>query len=333
MAAEYADNVLQDLDAMVRGSLAHWGLSPETECGLLNISENATYRLYDPRDERTLVLRIHRLGYHALEEIHSELAWINALRAGKVIQTPPPVPGVDGSLVHTLVSPTGRAPRYAVAFEFARGSEPEPNADLAPSFHTLGALTARMHRHVRAWQPPQGFVRKIWNFDTMFGDQPHWGHWSKSLGLTPDGTQLLVRALDLINKRLSRFGSGPDRFGLVHADMRLANLLIDEPHIHVIDFDDCGMSWFLYDFATAVSFFEDDPIVPELMDAWVEGYRTVAPLSDEEKAELPTFVAARRILLTGWLAAHREVPIAQQLGTQFTVNTLKVADAFLSSAA
>ena len=61
--------------------------------------------------------------------------------------------------------------------------------------------------------------------------------------------------------------------------MRLANLLIDGGETKVIDFDDCGFSWYLYDCATALSFIEHRPDVPELVAAWVKGYRSVAPLS------------------------------------------------------
>ncbi len=330
MSAEYADDVLRDFEAMVRGNLPKWGLPPDTCIRLLSISENATYLLEDGANGRALVLRIHRDGYHAPEEIQSELAWIMALRAERVIETPQPIPGIDGVLVQRLMSPSGLPPRYAVAFEFVEGREPEQGTELAPSFHMLGSLTARMHGHVQQWQRPEGFTRKVWDFESMFGRVRHWGPWEEGMGLTPDGARLLTRTLHVIRERLDRFGRGPDRFGLVHADMRLANLLVAPPHLHVIDFDDCGLSWYLYDFATAVSFFEDDPVVPELMEAWVEGYRTIAPLGAAEVAELPTLVAARRILLTGWIAAHAEVPIAQQLGTKFTDNTLKVAEHFLS---
>ncbi len=38
--------------------------------------------------------------------------------------------------------------------------------------------------------------------------------------------------------------------------MRLANLLIDGDRVTLIDFDDCGFGWFMYDFAAAISFFE-----------------------------------------------------------------------------
>ena len=88
---------------------------------------------------------------------------------------------------------------------------------------------------------------------------------------------MLGRLDDTLRDRLARFGSGPDRYGLVHADLRLANLLESTAsRRYVIDFDDCGFGWFLYDFGAAVSFFEHDPRVPELTDAWVRGYRAVA---------------------------------------------------------
>ena len=67
------------------------------------------------------------------------------------------------------------------------------------------------------------------------------------------------------------YGQSAERFGLVHADIRLANLLVDDGHVRVIDFDDCGFAWFMYDFATTVSFMEDHPRVPELRDGVARG--------------------------------------------------------------
>ena len=87
---------------------------------------------------------------------------------------------------------------------------------------------------------------------------------------------LLGRLDATLRRRLEAYGRGPSGFGLVHADIRLANLLVEGDHVRVIDFDDCGFSWFMYDFATTVSFIEDHPDVPELHEAWVEGYQSVA---------------------------------------------------------
>jgi Ser/Thr protein kinase RdoA (MazF antagonist) len=44
--------------------------------------------------------------------------------------------------------------------------------------------------------------------------------------------------------------------------MRLANVLHDGPKTYVIDFDDCGYSWYLYDLATALTLIEDAPAGP-----------------------------------------------------------------------
>jgi Ser/Thr protein kinase RdoA (MazF antagonist) len=156
------------------------------------------------------------------------------------VETPAPLRGADGTFVQSLPSLFGFPTRSAVAFEFAPGREPAADADLPGWFRTLGALTARMHSHARGWIPPGGFQRKIWDFDSMFGTQAYWGPWRAGVGLDAAGTTLMDRAVMLIRTRLERFGRSPERFGLIHADLRLANLIVDEPHLRVIDFDDCG---------------------------------------------------------------------------------------------
>jgi Ser/Thr protein kinase RdoA (MazF antagonist) len=115
----------------------------------------------------------------------------------------------------------------------------------------------------------------------------------------------------------------------VHADLRLANLLVEDAQLRIIDFDDCGFSWFMYDFAAAVSFMEHEAIVPQLLRAWLSGYQRVSPLPVQDVAEIPTFVVLRRILLTAWLASHHEVPIARQLGAAYTAGTVSLAQEFL----
>jgi Ser/Thr protein kinase RdoA (MazF antagonist) len=328
MAGEYTPAVVADLHLMVAGALDHWGLSPQTTVTLLNLSENATFMLSDRR--RDLVVRVHRVGYSSPQEIRSELEWINALRRDAVIETATPLPGGNGELLQTLVSPSGRAPRYAVAFEHLAGREPDAGADAPPWFERLGELTARMHVHSKSWALPAGFCRKRWDMDAMVGEKGHWGSWRDAIGLDASGSTVLEQALSFIRQRIDGFGMTAERFGLVHADLRLANLLADDSHLRIIDFDDCGFSWFMYDFATAVSFIEHEAIVAELLEAWVAGYRKMAPLSAEERAEIPTFVILRRILLTAWLASHAEVPLARQLGAAYTAGTVALAEEFLS---
>ena len=327
MTCEYSPAVVAELNTRVADNLARWRFSPSASITLLTVSENATFVLRDP-DGRELVLRVHRVGYSSAEEIRSELAWMNALRRDGVIETAAAVPGADGQYVQVLAPRTGGPKRFAVAFERLPGTEPE-SRDAARWFERLGELTALMHRHARSWPLPAGFRRKRWDFDAMVGPQGFWGPWRSGIGLDQAGVVILENVLDVIRRRLERFGQGADVFGLVHADLRLANLLVDGTRLRIIDFDDCGFSWYLYDFAAAISFIEHEPIVPDLLQAWVQGYCRQMPLRAEARAEIPTFVVLRRILLTAWLASHAEVPIACEIGRSYTAGTVALAQEML----
>lgn len=329
MAGLYSDAFVETLRTGAQNLLHEWGLSPATRVRLLTVSENATFRADDPEGSAPVVIRVHRPGYHSRAEIESELAWITALRAEKVVATPRPLDCASGG--HLTGFETLQGWRDVVAFEFMNGAEPSPEDDLAAGFRELGAINARLHCHASRWRRPDPFTRKTWTFDTIVGRNPHWGDWRQGMGLTDEGRAVLERTADELERRLEAYGAGPDRFGLIHADLRLANLLVDGGRIGVIDFDDCGFGWFGFDFAAAVSFIETYPQIPALMDAWIDGYRSAAPLTEEAAAMLPVFVMLRRLQLTAWIASHPETPTAQEMGRAYTVDTVDLAEQFLLS--
>lgn len=327
MGGMYTDAFVERLRQGAQSLVCEWGLSPQADVTLLNISENATFLAKDPAAANPVVVRVHRPHYHSRAEILSELNWVEALRASEVAAIPAPLPLASGGHIGS-VDVDGET-RDVVAFEYVSGTEPSPTDDLEDGFRELGAISARLHGHTKGWARPEGFVRKTWDFDTTVGRTPHWGDWREGLGLTADGKAVLERAASVMERRLGVFGTGPERFGLIHADLRLANLLIDGDTINVIDFDDCGFGWFAFDFAAAISFYETDPSIPKLQAAWLEGYRTVAPFEDAAEAEMATFIMLRRLQLTAWIASHRETPTAMEMGTAFTDGTVAIAERYL----
>ena len=315
------------INDLAQRALVRFGLPDASTVTLVNISENVTYRVEDPDRSRQWALRVHREGYHSRRAIASELAWVGALRNSGTITTPAPVPGLDGDPVQTLAL-EGANPRNVVLFGWEAGAEPASN-DVA-GFEKLGETAARMHAHVRSWVRPPWFERHTWDFETSLGGTPHWGRWREGMGLTPEIEKIIAETVAVIASRLSRIGKGPQAFGLVHGDMRLANLLMDAGTVKVIDFDDCGFSWYLYDCATTVSFFEHAPEVPELLRAWVRGYRRIGTLSAHEEAEIETFVILRRILLVAWIGSHSETDLARAMGVAYTQGTVPLCQTYLS---
>ncbi|GGK66456.1 aminoglycoside phosphotransferase [Sphaerisporangium melleum] len=348
--------VLGRVADVARLALRRYDLTPDAEARLINVSENATFLVTDAG--RRLILRVHRLGYHSREAIGSELDWLTALREEAGVPTPAVVPALDGARVIAVAGPDGAA-RQCVMFEHVPGGEPAEDA-LGEHFEPLGAITARMHLHARRWPRPAGFTRFHWDEDAAFGPSPRWGRWQDGAGVDGEARAVLGRLETALRDRLARFGKGPGRYGLIHADLRLANLLVlpgpvptagpDVPKAGpdvpaagpdgrapgtagatVIDFDDCGFGWYLYDLAAALSFIEHRPEVPEMAERWLTGYRTVAGLPREDEAEVWTFILLRRLLLVAWIGSHPAVDIARELGARYTEQSCDLAERYLGS--
>jgi len=315
------DEQLGCLAELSRVAVRSYDLPADVAVDMINLSENATYKVEDPASGRRWALRVHRDGYHSDQAIASELAWLIDLRASDVVTTPVPVAGLDGELIQKVGHPSMPRPRNVVLFEWESGVEPGVDEDLRKPFELLGEVTARMHRHVQSWQKPAGFERLTWDFDTSLGDHPHWGRWRDGMGMDAAKLDLFQNTVDLIGHRLEAFGKSRERFDLIHCDLRLANLLVDGSQVKVIDFDDSGFSWLMYDAATPVSFYEHLPEVPDLVRHWLAGYRRIIDLPQADEDEIPTFIMLRRLLLVAWIGSHSETELAQEMGVQYTADT------------
>jgi Ser/Thr protein kinase RdoA (MazF antagonist) len=323
--------MIERLGVLANESLALWDLPPRSTARLINVSENATYLVEAPDGSKS-ILRIHREDYHTRNAIRCEHAWSEALDEEGGVHTPHIIPGRDGSTIQTASVDGLPGVRHMAMFEFVEGEHPEEDADhLVESFEELGEIAARTHNHSVAWARPENFERLVWDLDTVFGPSAYWGDWRDAPGMTPDIKTVLERLQSVVTDRLTAFGKAPDRFGLIHADMRLANLIISDGTTRLIDFDDCGLGWFMYDFAAGISFMEDHPQIPALKEAWVRGYRKARELRGADEHEIDTFVMLRRLALLAWIGTHIEVDTAKELAPSFAPVTAELADKFLSA--
>jgi Ser/Thr protein kinase RdoA (MazF antagonist) len=317
-----------DMTQIARLAASHYGISPDCRLHQYTLTENWTFRI-DTGSADPAVLRIYRPGGRSAVEIHSELAWMGALRRESPTLLPDVISTPNGGQVLEIVREPALTRCYCVLFSCAPGREPAED-QLATWFPQLGAITARLHQHARAWTVPSWFQRPRWNLTTTLGDRPHWGSWQASVTDAEERREL-HRLAQVVMSRLRRFGDGPERFGLVHADLRLANLLVDGERITLIDFEDCGFSWYLYDLACALTFNEGRADVSELINLWVDGYRQVEPLSQEDEAEIDTFLMLRRLMLSAYAGLRADTELAAQMRADgYSAETCAIAAPYLS---
>jgi Ser/Thr protein kinase RdoA (MazF antagonist) len=307
---------------LVQQALSLYDLPRNVTVALFCLSENETWKVEAPSGSKW-ALRLQRPGYQSKSSLAAEIAWLLALRKDGVAATPIPVAGLNGESIQVVEQ------RNLVLFEWENGRQPQIEMDLRQCFKTLGAVTAQLHTHSRTWQRPLGFERFTWDFEATLGESPRWGHWRDALGMNATRLDLFGQTVALVRERLERYSAGPDRFGLVHCDLRLSNLLLHQQTLKVIDFDDCGFSWFMYDAAASLSFYEHLPQVSFLIQNWLEGYRTVSAIGRAEEEEIPTFLMMRRLLLVAWVGSHSETELAQSLGVSYTRQTDALCSTYL----
>ena len=313
----------------IQSALSLWNELEGCTARLINHSENQTFLIDGPKGRYSL--RVHRIGYQSSASIESELNWLTALRRDTDLAIPEPLPGRDGKLLQGFATPNGE-PRLAVLFHYIPGSEPTPDSNLGDLFGRLGAYAATMHNHTIAWPRPDDFYRPVWQASTILDADAPWGDWRIAPGVNQANRPMLDRVDSALWLRLADYGTTPDRFGLIHADMRLGNLLVDGERMTLIDFDDCGFCWFAYDFAAAISFHETNPAIPALKAAWIEGYQTIRTLGADDLAAIDSMVMLRRMALLAWIGSHAETKLAQTHMKGFADGTAQLAERYLRGA-
>ncbi len=310
-------------------ALSRYGFPQSSELALLKHRENTVFQVTHPTSGERGVLRVHRTGYQTAASIISEFQWMQAL--GDVgVRTPAVIPARDGALVITAQIDELPEPRLVDMIEWIQGQPPAED-NLVDSFRTLGELHARCHAHVRQWTLPAGFCRQAWDEAALLDGQhpiiaPAWENWA----LNAEQRALVLECREALRERLRQWGKEPDRYGLIHADLMPENLIVADDGMHLIDFDDCGFGWYLYDPASALLFYYGQDFYPDLLNAWAAGYRSVRRLTDEEINELPTFLLLRCFYGLGWLHTRRNSDAAQLFIEPLIALTSAIGQDFLS---
>lgn len=324
------NNISEKYDKIVGKVLKKYDIAPEAKTKLLNYSENIVYLVDEERENRRLILRLNKPGYHSEEEVKAELIWMKMIRKDERIPIPDSIPGKDGNPVQKIVLEDSHEIYYCVMFSFLTGKSLDDDIKNLPQyFEHIGEISAILHNYNLISDNSIKLKRPTWDFDSTIGSDPKWGRWQDSFDITEERRNLFQQTSEMIRNRLEKYGKNQNCFGLIHADLRTVNLLVEYQTIKVIDFDDCGYSWYLYDLAASLSFIEHMKFVPQLIELWVKGYRKYRYLSDDEIHEIPTFIMLRRLLLQAWIGSHSDTLTAQQLKLNFTDQTESLAMTYL----
>ena len=317
---------------LFQGVCAAWGIDHNrAQLDLITVSENATFMLLIDGVKRGVV-RVSQPGYvGGPEAVASEISWLNALHEIDGINLIDPVPTVRGTFVTTVHDNHGIG-WVVISTKYVDGTVLEDLENPAPYYETIGSWAARFHEQSRHFKPPYGFTRFNWDISDMVGPSPRWGRWENA-DLTQEQKACCEQALDKALNVVINVPRTNHTWGLIHADLRPSNVIrSDEDKLTVIDFDDAGYSWFLYDYAASLSFIEHEDYAPELAQSWVHGYESIAGgFSEEELRVMSALSMIRRLQMLGWTTNHREDALPGNLAAQQAPGSLECAERYLAN--
>lgn len=286
-----------------------WDASP-ARMELVAHQENVVFRV-DSTSGGTFVLRLHRPGYHDLAELVSEQQWTAALNAAG-IGGPVPVRALDGRR-YVEVRVGTKESRLAGVSEWVEGEVLSDLVDaasgerLARYFNDLGRIAAQIHNQAVGWELPPNFKRHSFDVDGFLGEAPFWGRFWEASGLEESDRRLTSQAREHLRELLTDYSQDPRNYSLIHGDLHPGNILKTANGLQVIDFDDAGFGWHLYELAVALFHYQSNPHFGMIRDALVAGYRSRRPLSDEALELLPAFLLMRALATLGWIDARPEL--------------------------
>ncbi|WP_444460927.1 phosphotransferase enzyme family protein [Rhodobacter capsulatus] len=261
-------------------------------------SENIVFGTILPSGTKA-ALRLHRPGYQDAPAIAAELAWSARLcDAGVAVAEPLPaangawVAMVDGLVVSCLRWIEGRPLGEAVA--------PLENSAVLARAGDFGALIADLHNATDAGACPEAFPRAGWDTEALLGETPRLGRFWEAPTLSAEESAILRAARD---KALALLPRATD-FGPIHADTLRSNVMMTRDGLRLIDFDDSGPGWRLYDLASALVQSWGDPLLTEHARRLVAGYRSRRQLTVNQLELLPLFLAVRAFVSAGWVVTR-----------------------------
>ena len=238
------DRASKQLREVARTALVTFGISPR-RMTLVARRHNDVFRV--DAEGGPFALRIQN-DLLSDPQAMTQLAWLEALARDTTLSVPTPVRTID-SLPFTHVR-IGDARRRAVLLRWLPG-RPAAKAD-DDTYRRAAAMIAQLHDHATLFRPARALPCRKLDDEWLFGDRYFVRRVSPFLKLDASQRRVMTKAERSVRDVMDALGHRSRRYGFIHADVNLANILFHRGRASPIDFDEFGIGWYLFDIAELI---------------------------------------------------------------------------------
>jgi len=277
------------VEAVTAALSAHYPLAPIKTCQFWYHGLSDIYRVETSSDR--YIFRISHYHWRSRSEIEFELEFLRFLRYHQ-IPVASPLPTDFGDLFLEITAPEGI--RYGTLFEYAEGSVPVGDLDCTQS-HRLGETVARIHQASLNFTPltqrsplsPKLMIDDSLEIIAPFLENRPWD-WETLWAIAENAKQ-----------KLQCLPTKPPFWTVCWGDPHSGNTHFTcKNQLTLFDFDQCGYGWRALDIGKFRQVSLQAGCSPKVRKAFLQGYQTIATLSQVELDGLqPLTIAA---FIWGW---------------------------------
>ncbi len=281
---------------------------------------------------RTQLRLVPALGQTQVR-LEAEMAWLTFLATRHDLTVPIPRPWRGGAFVSPRLGSGEQTAWFAIACSWVPGRH--LNFGLrAHDMHRAGNLLGRMHLANRDAPPGIAAARGDWGIPRLFELATSLRDLVTEAAAPPAGvTSTTANALRVSHARLAdawrTLPAGADDVGLIHTDSHWQNLRWSRNALGLVDFEDMATGRFMIDVACLWSKMEARRDGEKMLDAILDGYDRVRPLSSQTLRDLRVMLAFRRFDYAGWVLSWPH-PSRESWGPAFLEGTPAYMDRWLS---
>jgi Ser/Thr protein kinase RdoA (MazF antagonist) len=197
---------------------------------------------------------------------------------------------------------------YCTLLTWVAGQPLQPETITLEQVKTTGTYIAKLHDSAAGFAPTSAFKRPRLDGDGLFSEKSHYHPGDLEQFFTAEQQAVMANVIAKIRAVMETIGTSSETFGMIHADLISKNILFDKNEVGVIDFEECGYGYYLYDLTPMLWENRKSPRYAQIKAALWAGYTAISPQHLPYEQYLEAFVAARHVASCLWIAGNADHP-------------------------
>lgn len=218
----------------------------DIDCEIYRIKLESPFSVGRREAISDVVLRIYPKEKSVLENIQSEVAWLNEL-SNDGVYVPTPILNKNGRFINEVINTDGTT-QYAIVLSWLAGQFLDKSLTVK-NLAQIGALLSKLHRGSKKLNKAGKLNSTRESFECDFDLWISEGR-SSTCYVSTDLLKYAGATARIVQENIAKMDQNSCYYGFIHGDLHQWNYLFENNVAGAIDFSDCGWGHYAYDFAT-----------------------------------------------------------------------------------